>query len=237
MKHLLTFLRHDVSATLALTVGSPSFDRRGTMLKHYAFMLLFLLGSLNVWGEEVTIYAENFGDNGSSNTAVASATCYSASTIMFTTGHQTSVASNYSSDGKVGKKSVSPSDNSGASGNSAVWYQAGTGTNTKTLFQVSNINIANYSSLALKFNLYRTNGASSSNYVTVTYKIDNGTAQTLTYTAPSSNAKWTWCSGNLTGTGNSLSITFTMHTTGGFTHRIDDIALTGTASSGSKPTV
>lgn len=50
MKHLLTFLRHDVSATLALTVGSPSFDRRGTMLKHYAFMLLFLLGSLNVWG-------------------------------------------------------------------------------------------------------------------------------------------------------------------------------------------
>ena len=236
MKHLLTFLRHDVSATLALTVGSPSFDRRYSALKHLAFMLLFLLGSLNVWGEEVTIYAENFGDNGSSNTAVASATCYSASTIMFTTGHQTSVASNYSSDGKVGKKSVSPSDNSGASGNSAVWYQAGTGTNTKTLFQVSNINIANYSSLALKFNLYRTNGASSSNYVTVTYKIDNGTAQTLTYTAPSSNAKWTWCSGNLTGTGNSLSITFTMHTTGGFTHRIDDIALTGTASSGSKPT-
>ena len=51
MKHLLTFLRHDVSATLALTVGSPSFDRRGTMLKHYAFMLLFLLGSLNVWGD------------------------------------------------------------------------------------------------------------------------------------------------------------------------------------------
>lgn len=50
MKHLLTFLRHGVSATLALTVGSPSFDRRGTMLKHYAFMLLFLLGSLNVWG-------------------------------------------------------------------------------------------------------------------------------------------------------------------------------------------
>ena len=53
MKHLLTFLRHDVSATLALTVGSPSFDRRGTMLKHYAFMLLFLLGSVNVWGDNI----------------------------------------------------------------------------------------------------------------------------------------------------------------------------------------
>jgi len=50
MKHLLTFLRHGVSGTLASTVGSPSVDRRGTMLKHYAFMLLFLLGSLNVWG-------------------------------------------------------------------------------------------------------------------------------------------------------------------------------------------
>ena len=230
--------RKSVGTTLALTVGSPSAHRRHSALKHLAFMLLFLLGSLNVWGEDpVTIYAENFGDNGGSNTTVASATCYSASTTMFTTGHQTSVASNYSSDGKVGKNSVSPSDNSGASGNSAVWYQAGTGTNTKTLFQVSNINIANYSSLALKFNLYRTNGASSSNYVTVTYKIDNGTAQTLTYTAPSSNATWTWCSGNLMGTGNSLSITFTMHTTGGFTHRIDDIALTGTASSGSTPSV
>ena len=46
--------RKSVGTTLALTVGSPSFDRRGTMLKHYAFMLLFLLGSLNVWGTEET---------------------------------------------------------------------------------------------------------------------------------------------------------------------------------------
>ena len=51
MKHLLTFLRHGVSATLASTVGSPSFDRRYSALKHLTFMLLFLLGSLNVWGE------------------------------------------------------------------------------------------------------------------------------------------------------------------------------------------
>ena len=46
--------RKSVGTTLALTVGSPSFDRRGTMLKHYAFMLLFLLGSLNVWGVTFT---------------------------------------------------------------------------------------------------------------------------------------------------------------------------------------
>lgn len=47
--------RKSVGTTLALTVGSPSFDRRGTMLKHYAFMLLFLLGSLNVWGEDTWV--------------------------------------------------------------------------------------------------------------------------------------------------------------------------------------
>ena len=42
--------RKSVGTTLALTVGSPSFDRRHSALKHLAFMLLFLLGSLNVWG-------------------------------------------------------------------------------------------------------------------------------------------------------------------------------------------
>ena len=39
---------------MALTVGSPSVHRRYSALKHLAFMLLFLLGSLNVWGAEVT---------------------------------------------------------------------------------------------------------------------------------------------------------------------------------------
>ena len=45
--------RKSVGTTLALTVGSPSFDRRYSRLKHYAFMLLFLLGSLNVWGDNI----------------------------------------------------------------------------------------------------------------------------------------------------------------------------------------
>lgn len=66
--------RKSVGTTLALTVGSPSFDRRGTMLKHYAFMLLFLLGSLNVWGDPAaagtTLFSENFG--GYSNTNIPS---------------------------------------------------------------------------------------------------------------------------------------------------------------------
>ena len=44
--------RKSVGTTLALTVGSPSFDRRYSRLKHYAFMLLFLLAGVGqVWGE------------------------------------------------------------------------------------------------------------------------------------------------------------------------------------------
>ncbi len=51
MKHLKDFLRQDVGKTLAMTVGSPSVHRRGAMLKLLTFMLLFILGSLNVWGD------------------------------------------------------------------------------------------------------------------------------------------------------------------------------------------
>ena len=53
--------RKSVGTTLALTVGSPSFDRRHSALKHLAFMLLFLLGSLNVWGEDVIVTLDNIG--------------------------------------------------------------------------------------------------------------------------------------------------------------------------------
>lgn len=43
-------------STLALTVGSPSAHRRDWRLKHLTFMLLFLLGSLNVWGADQLVY-------------------------------------------------------------------------------------------------------------------------------------------------------------------------------------
>lgn len=62
--------RKSVGTTLAFTVGSPSFDRRGTMLKHYAFMLLFLLGSLNVWGEEAVTYQHVFTEKPSTENSV-----------------------------------------------------------------------------------------------------------------------------------------------------------------------
>lgn len=60
MKHLLSLERLDVGRTLALTVGSPSVHHRGTVLKHIAFMLLFLVvGVGQVWGEDVTISNED----------------------------------------------------------------------------------------------------------------------------------------------------------------------------------
>ncbi len=54
MKNLNLFrksARGSEGSTLASAVVRPSFDRRSTVVKHLAFMLLFMFGSLNVWGE------------------------------------------------------------------------------------------------------------------------------------------------------------------------------------------
>lgn len=57
--------RKSVGTTLALTVGSPSAHRRYSALKHLTFMLLFLLGSLNVWGGETSTLTFTAKANGS----------------------------------------------------------------------------------------------------------------------------------------------------------------------------
>ena len=111
MKHLLTFLRHDVSATLASTVGSPSVDRRGTMLKHYAFMLLFLLGSLNVWATDYSVTfqysgTESITGNSYSTTYALhrwSATSTDGSTVIYAGAK----ASNANGDGAWGLRYAS----------------------------------------------------------------------------------------------------------------------------------
>lgn len=64
MKHLLTtFERRDVSTTSAAIVGSPSARRRNSGLKHLAFMLLFMLGSLNLWGTNPDPVQSTFSKN------------------------------------------------------------------------------------------------------------------------------------------------------------------------------
>ena len=205
----------------------------------WVLVLMLTIGIGQMWGATETIFQETFGDNGSgssSNTAVGSATCYTATTSMFTEGHQTSVVSNYSSnDGtKVGKNNVNASNNTGASGKSAIWRQAGSGTNNnKDFFTIQNINISGYTSLSLKFNLFYLNGIGSgkNNTIIVKYKIDNGTETQISFTPTSLSAStWTWCTGSISGTGNSLQLKFYHSTNGGYTARIDDIILTGTAS-------
>jgi hypothetical protein len=174
-----------------------------------------------------TLYLETFGDNGSSNTVVASATCYTATTSMFTDPENT-VVSHYLSDGKVGKNSVNPSDTySGASGNSAVWYTgAGKTTTTANLFTVEKIDISSATGISVSFGLFHTNAAGTT--VTAYYTIDDGVEQSLSFSEPSSNNTWTLCTGTIVGTGSSLKLRFQQETTGGYTGRIDDIKVVGT---------
>ena len=180
------------------------------------------------WGQAVTLYSESFGDNGSSNTAFSSYSGYSAVTSMFT-GSGT-VASHYTGSGKVGKNSVSPSDTySGASGKSAAWYQASAGSSTTDVLIISGIKISGYESLNLSFGMNMTTGKSNTNTTTVSYKIDDGEFQSLSFTHPTSSG-WGLKSGSISGTGSSLTIKFTMTTTGGFTTRYDDIKVTGVAA-------
>ena len=131
MKHLLTFLRHGVSGTLASTVGSPSVDRLYSRLKHLAFMLLFLLGSLNVWGGEVTI-------------------SYSGSSTTNMTGNNDAAtvglnATSWSVIGAKGGNSNFPGLNK--SGYIAVYYNA-TASNTIT---VTNLDGATINSITITY--------------------------------------------------------------------------------------
>lgn len=86
MKNLKLFrksARGSEGSTLASAVVRPSFDRRSTVVKHLAFMLLFLLGSLNVWGTDASVGDVLWGETwtgattatSGSNTAKASANC------------------------------------------------------------------------------------------------------------------------------------------------------------------
>ena len=176
-------------------------------------------------GAAATLYLETFGDNGSSNTVVASASCYTATSSMFT-DPSNSVVSHYTSDGKVGKNSVNPSSGyTGVSGKSAVWYTAPTGTNTKNLFTVDKINISGASNIGVSFGLFCSNVANTT--VNVYYKIDDGSEQAFSFTAPGTKETWTLCTGSLAGTGTSLKLRFEMITSGGYTVRLDDIKVVG----------
>ena len=94
MKNLNLFrksARGSEGSTLASAVVRPSFDRRSTVVKHLAFMLLFLLGSLNVWGAEELVYTLNYYKTGSGTASGYDATAtFSNSDMSWTIpGNQT----------------------------------------------------------------------------------------------------------------------------------------------------
>ena len=99
MKHLLSLERLDVGRTLALTVGSPSVHRRGAMLKHIAFLLLFLVvGVGQVWGEDVTSTMDLDDQSGTVSTSTTSFTGTESATWSLSIDANTSSVNSDSGD-------------------------------------------------------------------------------------------------------------------------------------------
>lgn len=187
--------------------------------------LTLLCGGNKAWGQTAsTLFLEKFGST-TVNTALSSYSGYTATSEMFTTG---TAATNYSSDGKIGKNSTNPSSYDGASGLSAV-YQAGTANTTNTVFKVTNIQIENYDDLNLYFGCWFGNEGHT---VDVSYIIDNGTETSLTLDTYKVTAasQWLYLSGKIPSTGKSLTLIFRHTPTKGWTMRLDDIKVTGVAS-------
>ena len=208
---------------------SPSISRRyPAMLRKVAacLLLLFVVGVGSAWGDAAVIFSENFGST-SSNTAYGSYSSFSATTSMFTSGHQTTVAENYSGTGKVGKNNLAAANLSsgytGASGLSGC-YEQGTSNTESTIIQISNIDISGYSNLHLSFGAL---GAASTHKVKVTYKIGSGSESTLISSGSITNANWTLVEADITGTGSSLTLYIKHKPTNNWTIRLDDIKLTG----------
>lgn len=190
--------------------------------------LTFLCGGNKAWGQAATtLFLEDFGSP-STSTAVASYSGWSAKESMFTNA---TIASNYSSpDGsKINSSSASSTSNyDAASGNGNIYNSGGTNT-TKTVLQITNINIEGYSDITLNFGCYFSNTAHK---VDVSYIIDNGTETVLNLDAytVSKGGIWLYLSGGIPTTGKSLTLIFKHTTTKGWLMRLDDIKVTGVAS-------
>lgn len=188
--------------------------------------------SINAWGvDPTTLYIEAFGDNGGSTTAISSYSNYTATQAMFSDGTAT-VKSHYSGSGSIGKSTYSTPNIStgytGASGASGI-YHAGTANTEATIITISGIKIKDYESLQLSFGAL---GGSTTHVVTATYQIDGGTTNALSLTNSTlSNKSWTLVSGNISGTGSSLTISIKHKPTKSWTIRLDDIKVTGVAAS------
>jgi hypothetical protein len=164
-------------------------------------------------GNTSTIFSENMGTP-SGNTIIASNTFQNSGTLSFT--------------GTGDARTSSPSSGyTGASGGGNVLIN-----NTSGLFfEISGINTANYTSLALSLGQYKSTTASS-NELAIEVSTDGTTYSPLTYSRPSGSGTAVWAMVNPTGTipsSTNLRIRFRQTSTSP-QFRIDDVKLTGFAA-------
>ncbi len=187
-------------------------------MKKTFLLLLFALG-ISVWGRgQTTLFTETMGGGGSNGASIATW----ESNNYFDNDDLT-----MSGTGDMRNTSTS-SGYTGASGTWNVMLNA-----TNEFFQIAGINSQNYTDLTLSFGIRK--GTTAENGSTMTVAVSsNGTSWTnLTMPSlPTGTGTATWyyrtCTGSIPST-STLYIKFTSTSTTEF--RIDDISLTGTASS------
>lgn len=189
------------------------------MKKMYSFLSILLTSLLFA---QATIYSENFGNP----TATTLLTAYS--------GFQNSSPIVYSGTADV--RTSAPSEGyTGASGNGCGYLGNVTtlsGNPIKTLI-VEGINTTNYTGIAMTLGHYKSTNAAN-NELTIEVSANGTTWAPLTYTRPTGTATSNWVlispAGTIPATANlRIRITNVLDSNAGF--RVDDIKLTGTATS------
>ena len=202
MKNLNLFrksARGSEGSTLASAVVRPSFDRRSTVVKHLAFMLLFLLGSLNVWGTDVTytFTSKSWADASSAWTGGSDGNGFTTGQgIQVTTGTTGANATSKSSFSNVSKVVVTYNTNKSKGAGSivikigtnnevsnSVAYSGssdGTSANFTTQFDFSPVQTG-----AIKITTNTTTNSIWVKSITITYS-DGGTPQPTVSVTPAS---------------------------------------------------
>ncbi len=197
---------------LSLMHQASSVARVG-QAKRLGFRLVqtMLLMCFSVLGfAQTTLLSENMGTP-TATTAIASNTFQSASPIAFS--------------GTADVRNTTVSNNSGASGGGNIFF--GTSGGNAKEFIISGINTSAHTSLSLSFGVLAT---TANNMLVVEYSADGTTYTALTVNATISANTWTakTATGTIPSTSN-LRIRFSKSSSVSF--RLDDVKLTGTASS------
>lgn len=194
-------------------------------LKMIALMcLMMVLGGANVWAQKAqTIFLETFGANNAKKTTVIdSYSGYSATDVMFVTGN---AKSNYSGDGKIGRKNSQPSeDYEGVSGESNCFH-TGVKDEKGIILKISNINIKDFKNIKLSLGAFGVKG----DKLDVSYIVDGGAEKTLSSKSVSGN--WILLSYDIPVSGSNLTLIFSHTPKTTWVIRVDDIKLAGVKAS------